>query len=122
MNNNPWQIHNPDGTFRVIVTKALPGRRWLDILTAADCRVEICHSTAVLDTETIKAAIGEPMRRRHRTAHRTVGRDAFRCAQDRRGNRVQQLCRGLQQRGSGCGHPGGHSGGQHAGRAHRNHC
>ena len=58
MNDNPWQIHNPDGTFRVIVTKALPGRRWLDILTAADCRVEICHSKAVLDTETIKAAIG----------------------------------------------------------------
>ncbi len=57
MNNNPWQIHHPDGTFRVIVTKALPGRRWLDILTAADCRVEICHSKAVLDTETIKAAI-----------------------------------------------------------------
>ena len=58
MNDNPWQIHNPGGTFRVIVTKALPGRRWLDILTAADCRVEICHSTAVLDTETIEAAIG----------------------------------------------------------------
>lgn len=58
MNNNPWQIHNPDGAFRVIVTKALPGRRWSDILTSADCRVEICHSKLVLDTETIKAAIG----------------------------------------------------------------
>jgi hydroxypyruvate reductase 1 len=58
MNDNPWQIHNPDGTFRVIVTKALPGRRWLDILASADCRVEICHRTAVLDTETIEAAIG----------------------------------------------------------------
>ena len=58
MIDNPWQIHNPDGTFRVIVTKALPGRRWLDILTSADCRVEICHSKLVLDTETIKAAIG----------------------------------------------------------------
>ena len=58
MNNNPWQIHNPGGTFRVIVTKALPGQRWIDILTAADCRVEVCHSKAVLDTETIKAAIG----------------------------------------------------------------
>jgi hypothetical protein len=35
MNLNPWKIHNPDGTFRVIVTKTLPGRQWLDILTAA---------------------------------------------------------------------------------------
>ncbi|WP_319407764.1 NAD(P)-dependent oxidoreductase [uncultured Desulfosarcina sp.] len=58
MSQPPWQIHNPEGTFRVIVTKALPGRRWLDILIAADCRIEVCHSTAVLDTETIKAAIG----------------------------------------------------------------
>ena len=58
MTDKPLQINNPEGTFRVIVTKALPGRRWLDILTASDCRVEICHSKAVLDTETIKAAIG----------------------------------------------------------------
>ena len=59
MNNNPWQIHNPEGTFRVIVTKALPGRRWLDMLTAAGCRVEICHGKAALETETIEAAIGD---------------------------------------------------------------
>ena len=58
MSQPPWQIHNPEGTFRVIVTKALPGRRWLDILIAADCRIEVCHSAAVLSTETIKAAIG----------------------------------------------------------------
>jgi hydroxypyruvate reductase 1 len=58
MRNTPWQIHHPDGTFRVIVTKTLPGRQWLDILTAAGCRVEVCQKKAVLDTETIKAAIG----------------------------------------------------------------
>ncbi len=58
MNDTPWHIHNPDGTFRVIVTKSLPGRRWLDILTSADCRVEICESRAVLNTETINGAIG----------------------------------------------------------------
>jgi glycerate dehydrogenase len=58
MNPYPWKIHNPEGKFRVIVTKALPGGRWIDILTAADCRIEISRSTAVLDTETIKAAIG----------------------------------------------------------------
>jgi hydroxypyruvate reductase 1 len=59
MNLNPWKIHNPEGRFRVIVTKTLPGRRWIDILTAADCRIEVSQSTAVLDTETIKTAIGD---------------------------------------------------------------
>ncbi|WP_372677685.1 NAD(P)-dependent oxidoreductase [Desulfosarcina sp.] len=58
MSSYPWRIQNPEGTFRVIVTKTLPGRQWLDILTAADCRLEICHSKAALDTEAIKAAIG----------------------------------------------------------------
>ena len=58
MSRHPWQIHNPEGSFRVVVTKALPGRRWLETLTRANCRVEICHSKLVLDTETIKAAIG----------------------------------------------------------------
>ena len=32
-----WTVHNPGGSRRVIVTKELPGTRWLDILTAADC-------------------------------------------------------------------------------------
>jgi len=58
MSRHRWQVHNPEGTFRIIVTKTLPGRRWLDILISADCRIEVCHSAAVLDTETIKAAIG----------------------------------------------------------------
>jgi hydroxypyruvate reductase 1 len=58
MNGHPWRIHNPQGKYRVIVTKTLPGQRWLDILTAADCRIEICPITAVLDTATIQAAIG----------------------------------------------------------------
>lgn len=58
MNDKPWRIHNPEGKFRVIATKALPGRRWLDLLVTAGCRVEICQSKAVLKTQTIKAALG----------------------------------------------------------------
>ena len=54
-----WRVHNPDGRKRVVVTKELPGQRWLDFLTEADCRVEICTSTEVLPTEAISAAIGE---------------------------------------------------------------
>ena len=37
----PVRIHNPSGVHRVVVTKDLPGTRWLDILTAANCRVEV---------------------------------------------------------------------------------
>ena len=37
----PVRIHNPQGAHRVVVTKDLPGTRWLDILTAANCRVEV---------------------------------------------------------------------------------
>jgi hypothetical protein len=36
----PVRIHNEGGKHRVLVTKDLPGTRWLDILTAANCRVE----------------------------------------------------------------------------------
>jgi hydroxypyruvate reductase 1 len=42
----------------VIVTKELPGDRWLNILTAADCKIEICTSPDVLSSEEIIAAIG----------------------------------------------------------------
>jgi len=53
-----WRTHNPSWSKRVVVTKELPGGRWLEILSRADCRVEICTSTDILSTEEIKAAIG----------------------------------------------------------------
>jgi len=59
METKEWRIFNPEGTKRVIVTKELPGQRWLDILEAAGCRVEICTSAAVLDIDKIQAAIGK---------------------------------------------------------------
>ena len=37
----PVRVHNPAGKHRVVVTKDLPGTRWMDILTAANCRVEV---------------------------------------------------------------------------------
>lgn len=43
----------------MVVTKELPGDRWLEILTRADCKVEICTSTDILSAEEIEAAIGE---------------------------------------------------------------
>ena len=59
MDKKNWRIHNPSGGNRVVVTKELPGPRWLDILTQADCKVEICTSTDVLSIAEIKAAIAQ---------------------------------------------------------------
>lgn len=53
-----WRVHNPDGNLRVIVTKELPGNRWLNILEAADCRVEVCQSTQVLTFDEIAQRFG----------------------------------------------------------------
>lgn len=59
MASKKWRTHNASGSKRVIVTKELPGDRWLNILSQADCKVEICTSTDVLTTADIKAAIGK---------------------------------------------------------------
>ncbi len=58
MSQKNWKTHNPSGSKRVIVTKELPGTRWLDILTRAGCTVEICTSTDVLSVDEIKTAMG----------------------------------------------------------------
>jgi len=54
-----WRIHNPTGSKRVVVTKELPGKRWLDLLTRADCQVVICTATDILDVPQIKAAFAD---------------------------------------------------------------
>lgn len=59
MGAKQWRTVNPSGTRRVIVTKELPGERWLEMLTRADCQVEICTSPDVLTVDEIKAAIGD---------------------------------------------------------------
>jgi hydroxypyruvate reductase 1 len=54
-----WRTVNESGDKRVVVTKELPGDHWLDVLTAAECRVEICTETRMLGREDVIAAIGE---------------------------------------------------------------
>ena len=55
----PVRVFNEGGTSRVLVTKPLPGQRWLDILQAAGCRVEICTSDkTILDPNDIAGLIG----------------------------------------------------------------
>ena len=54
------QVHNEKGKHRVVVTKDLPGERWLNVLKAANCRVEICqHDATILDNDTIVKLIGD---------------------------------------------------------------
>jgi hydroxypyruvate reductase 1 len=59
MGSKEWRVHNPSGKRRVIVTKELPGDRWLNFLTAADCKIEICTSPEVLSGKEIIAAFGD---------------------------------------------------------------
>jgi hydroxypyruvate reductase 1 len=59
MRTKAWQTLNPGGSNRVIVTKTLPGKRWVEVLTAAGCRIEVCTSPDILSVEEIKAAIGD---------------------------------------------------------------
>ena len=54
-----WTVHNPEGKRRVVVTKQLPGSRWLDILVAADCAVEVCESPDVLTNDEIIEHFGD---------------------------------------------------------------
>ena len=59
MTQRDWHIENPGGSRRVVVTKELPGKRWLQLLTGADCRVEIAQGEDILTADEIRAACGE---------------------------------------------------------------
>lgn len=59
MNPPPVETIHPSGSRRVVVTKQLPGTHWLDVLTAADCRVEIAQGTGILTKNEILALIGD---------------------------------------------------------------
>ncbi len=50
----------------MVVTKDLPGTRWIDILTAANIRVEVCaHEDFILSQNTIKTLISDGCRQCH---------------------------------------------------------
>ena len=58
MNPSKCRTVNSSGSYRVLVTKELPGRRWLEILTEADCRVDIMTSPAIQTVASIRSALG----------------------------------------------------------------
>ena len=44
----------------MVVTKPLPGERWLQILTSAGCRVEVSqHEDTILSNSLVKQLIGD---------------------------------------------------------------
>src|SRR5437867_11982560 len=53
-----FQVHNPGGRFRVVVTKVLPGRRWLEVLTSAGCEAAVATSREALSPAVIRAGLG----------------------------------------------------------------
>jgi hydroxypyruvate reductase 1 len=58
----PVHVYNPNGSKRVLVTKALPGTRYLEILVGSGLRVEICTlatpDATILSNDRITALIG----------------------------------------------------------------
>ena len=56
MGQKEWKTHNPGGSKRVVVTKEIPGTRWLETLIRAGCRVEVCTSTDVLSVAEVRAS------------------------------------------------------------------
>ena len=35
------EVWNPNGKYRVVSTKPMPGTRWINLLIEQDCRVEV---------------------------------------------------------------------------------
>ena len=54
-----WKIHNPSGMPRILVTRSLPGREWLEILSDAGYRIEVWVSKNNLTREGIIENIGK---------------------------------------------------------------
>ena len=55
--NIQWKVYNPQGENRVLVTKRLLGDRWIEILTDAGCRLEVCESDKTQSKDEITAAV-----------------------------------------------------------------
>ncbi|KAK6143363.1 hypothetical protein DH2020_023711 [Rehmannia glutinosa] len=54
------EVYNPNGKYRVISTKSMPGTRWINLLIEQDCRLEICtEKKTILSVEDIISLIGD---------------------------------------------------------------
>lgn len=57
--DDDWIVQNPGAGHRVVVTKELPGTRWLSALDHGDCEVHISRSQRVLEESEIVRAMGD---------------------------------------------------------------
>ncbi|KAL7125502.1 hypothetical protein ABFS83_14G121200 [Erythranthe nasuta] len=54
------EVYNPNGKYRVISTKPMPGTQWINALIEQDCRLEICtQKKTILSFEDIISLIGD---------------------------------------------------------------
>ncbi|KAL0376242.1 UNVERIFIED_CONTAM: Glycerate dehydrogenase HPR, peroxisomal [Sesamum calycinum] len=54
------EVYNPNGKYRVVSTKPMPGTRWINLLIEQDCRLEICtQKKTILSVEDIISLIGD---------------------------------------------------------------
>ncbi|OMO92750.1 hypothetical protein COLO4_17344 [Corchorus olitorius] len=54
------EVWNPNGKYRVVSTKSMPGTRWINLLIEQDVRLEICtEKKTILSVEDIIALIGD---------------------------------------------------------------
>lgn len=58
IHSNGWEVFNKSGRSRVVVTKMLPGREWLDFLLDADYRVDVNSSRAITGKTELIERIG----------------------------------------------------------------
>jgi hypothetical protein len=42
------EVWNPNGKYRVVSTKSMPGTRWINLLIQQDCRLEVISSLCLL--------------------------------------------------------------------------
>ena len=47
------EVWNPNGKYRVVSTKPMPGTRWINLLIQQDCRVEVIIQLPTLFTKTV---------------------------------------------------------------------
>ena len=54
-----WKVYHEGNPLRVVVTKALPGARWLEILGNAGCEVHVSDSRKAHTVSEVREAIGK---------------------------------------------------------------
>jgi hydroxypyruvate reductase 1 len=55
---NEWETYNPSGSQRILVTKELPGDRWLEVLKESNYKIGVCASKSIVSKSELLEKIG----------------------------------------------------------------